>query len=65
MRPLMLMLLCLVPGLVHAEYLGDLSANPYNPNSAANPYVGTTTTGKETRLDSPFFWAPFVYLGPP
>ena len=36
-----LLLLCfvlLVSFTVHAEDLGELSANPYNPNSIANPY---------------------------
>ena len=36
-----LLLLCfvlLVSFTVHAEDLGELSANPYNPNSIANPF---------------------------
>lgn len=31
-------LLVLLPVSASAEYLGDLSANPYNPNSLNNPY---------------------------
>ena len=37
----MLIVLCallLVLVMASAEYLGDLSANPYNPNSTANPF---------------------------
>jgi len=36
MKLLMLPLSFLVPGLVHAEYLRDLSANPYGP--AGSPF---------------------------
>jgi hypothetical protein len=36
MRPLVLLLLCLVPAGVYAEYLGDLSDNDLNPNSIFN-----------------------------
>lgn len=34
------LLLSLLPAplSVHAEYLGELSANPYQQNSTANPY---------------------------
>jgi hypothetical protein len=36
----LLMFLLLLPLPVQAEYLGDLSANPYGPNSTANPFGG-------------------------
>jgi hypothetical protein len=32
------LLLVLLPLTVHAEYLGNLSANEFDPNSIANPY---------------------------
>ena len=38
MSLLLLCLVLLVPFTVHAEDLGELSANPYNPNSTANPF---------------------------
>lgn len=34
----MKVLLASQPVTVHAEYLGNLSANQSDPNSAANPY---------------------------
>ena len=34
----LILLLLIVPLQSHAEYLGDLSANPYSPNSTANPF---------------------------
>ena len=38
MRFLLANLLILIPLIVHAEYLGNLSANEYDPNSIANQY---------------------------
>ena len=38
MKKLPIMLLLLLPVFANAEYLGDLSANPFNPNSLANPF---------------------------
>jgi hypothetical protein len=35
-----LLVLVAAPNLGFAEYLGDLSANPYGPNSTANPFGG-------------------------
>ena len=35
-----LFLLLLLPLSVHAEDLGELSANPYNPDSTSNPFGG-------------------------
>ena len=37
--PLVVILLLCSP-VAQAEYLGDLSANPYSPNSTANPFGG-------------------------
>ena len=36
--PLLLLLLLLCPLSASAEYLGELSANPYAPDSTANPF---------------------------
>jgi hypothetical protein len=35
---LLLFLLLPLPVSVHAEDLGELSANPYDPDSTSNPY---------------------------
>jgi hypothetical protein len=35
---LLLLLLLPLPLSVHAEDLGELSANPFNPNSTSNPF---------------------------
>ena len=35
---LLAVLLSLIPVSVQAEYLGELSANPYAPDSTANPF---------------------------
>ena len=35
---LLLLLLLPLPLSVHAEDLGELSANPYNPDSTSNPF---------------------------
>jgi len=37
---LLLLLLLPLPLSVHAEYLGKLSANPFNPDSTSNPFGG-------------------------
>lgn len=47
MRILLAVLLLTAPIGVHAEYLGDLSANPMNPNSISNdlgPYGSLSAT---------------------
>ena len=46
-------LLALVPFSVHAEYLGDLSANPFNPNSLSNSY-GAGNPFAPNGLKNPF-----------
>ena len=38
MKLLLASLLVLIPLAVHAEYLGNLSANEFDPNSVANPF---------------------------
>jgi hypothetical protein len=35
---LLFVLLLLLPLTVHAEDLGELSANPFNPESTSNPF---------------------------
>jgi hypothetical protein len=38
MKLLLTVLFILIPFTVHAEYLGNLSAKEFDPNSTANPY---------------------------
>jgi hypothetical protein len=38
MKLLLASLLVFIPFTVHAEYLGNLSANEFDPNSTANPF---------------------------
>lgn len=40
MQILLIALLLLLPQMVQAEYLGELSANPYGFDSTANPFGG-------------------------
>ena len=53
-------LLLLLPLSVHAEDLGELSANPFNPNSTSNPY-GAGSPFKSDGLNNPFspYGSPF------
>jgi hypothetical protein len=55
MRVLFLLLLLLLPLplSVHAEDLGQLSANPYNPDSTSNPF-GAGSPFKPDGLNNPF-----------
>ena len=46
-------LLLLFPLSVHAEDLGELSANPYNPDSTSNPF-GAGSPFKPDGLNNPF-----------
>ena len=39
MKLLLASLLLFLPLTVHAEYLGNLSANEFDPNSVANPFA--------------------------
>jgi hypothetical protein len=38
MRMVFMMLMLIIPAAAQAEYLGDLSANPFHANSLANPF---------------------------
>ena len=57
MRLLLAVLLSLIPITVHAEYLGDLSANPYESDSTANPF-GAGNPFKPDGINNPY--SPFV-----
>ena len=46
-------LLLLLPLSVHAEDLGELSANPFNPDSTSNPF-GAGSPFKPDGLNNPF-----------
>jgi len=50
---LLLLLLLPLPFSVHAEDLGELSANPYNPASTSNPF-GAGSPFKPDGLNNPF-----------
>ncbi|MBI5314735.1 MAG: hypothetical protein HZB34_02045 [Nitrospirae bacterium] len=50
---LLLLLLLLLPRSIHAEDLGELSANPYNPNSTSNLY-GAGSPFKSDGINNPF-----------
>lgn len=60
LRVLLLVLLLLLPSTAQAEYLGELSANPYGPDSVANPfgagnpYAPNSVTNEFGRYGSPF-----------
>ncbi|MDF0667053.1 MAG: hypothetical protein P0119_13395 [Nitrospira sp.] len=62
MRVVFLLLLLLLPLLVsvHAEDLGELSANQYNPDSTSNPY-GAGSPLKSDGINNPFspYGSPF------
>ena len=53
-------LLLLLPLSASAEYLGELSANPYAPDSTANPY-GAGSPFKPDGINNPYspFGSPF------
>jgi len=57
---LLLLLLLPLPLSVHAEDLGELSANPYNPDSTSNPF-GAGSPFKSDGLNNPFspYGSPF------
>jgi hypothetical protein len=44
MKLLLASVLILFPFTVHAEYLGNLSANEFDPNSIANPFGAAGST---------------------
>ena len=57
---LTLFLLLPLPLSVHAEDLGELSANPYNPDSTSNPF-GAGSPFKLDGINNPFspYGSPF------
>jgi hypothetical protein len=57
---LLLLLLLPLPLCVHAEDLGELSANPFNPDSTSNPY-GAGSPFKPDSINNPFspYGSPF------
>ena len=57
MRILLAVLLLLVPLTVQAEYLGELSENPYVPDSTANPF-GAGSPFNPDGINNPF--SPYV-----
>jgi hypothetical protein len=42
--------LILIPFTVHAEYLGDLSTNKFDPNSITNPFSPNSVTNDEGQI---------------
>ena len=57
---LLLLLLLQLPLSVHADDLGELSANPFNPDSTSNPF-GAGSPYKPDGLNNPFspYGSPF------
>jgi len=60
MQVFLLALLLLLPLTAHAEDLGELSANPFNPESTSNPF-GAGSPFKSDGLNNPFspYGSPF------
>jgi hypothetical protein len=46
-------LILLLPLSVNAEHLGELSANPFNPDSTSNPF-GAGSAFKSDGINNPF-----------
>jgi hypothetical protein len=53
MKLLLASLLVFIPCTVHAEDLGELSANPFNPESTSNPF-GAGSPFKPDGINNPF-----------
>ena len=53
MKLLLASLLVFIPFTLHAEDLGELSANPFNPESTSNPF-GAGSPFKPDGLNNPF-----------
>ena len=53
MLVIFLQLLLLLPLAIHAEDLGELSANPFNPDSTSNPF-GAGSPFKSDGINNPF-----------
>ena len=57
---ILILFLLIFPRAIHAEYLGNLSANEFDPNSIANPYGAgnpfspNSVTNEFGRYGSPF-----------
>jgi hypothetical protein len=60
MRPKAVFLLLLLPLSVHAKDLGEMSANPFNPDSTSNPFEAGSPF-KPDGLNNPFspYGSPF------
>jgi hypothetical protein len=54
LKATMLLMLGLRAGMVIAEDLGQLSANPYGPNSTANPYSPAGSPYSSTSVKNPY-----------
>jgi hypothetical protein len=60
MKLLLFSIFALLPFTVHAEYLGELSANPYgldstsNPFGAGNPFSSNSVTNEFGIYGNPF-----------
>ncbi len=50
---LLLVMLPLLPLSIQAEDLGELSANPFNPDSTSNPF-GAGSSFKSDGINNPF-----------
>ena len=61
MLPLFILVLLVVPVFAQAEYVGDLSTNPYAPNSTANPYGGEAPSFSNNSVTNQFspYGSPF------
>ena len=60
MKLLLASLLVFIPLTVHAEYLGNLSANEYDPNSIANPYgAGSPYSSNSVTNEFGLYGSPF------
>lgn len=66
MKLLLVSLLVLIPFTVHAEYLGNLSANEFDPNSIANPFgAGNPFSSNSVTNEFGIYGSPFSNHPPP
>jgi len=55
LRPLLLVLIGTAPAITHAqEYLGELNANRYAPDSTGNPYGQYGSPYSSTSINNPY-----------
>lgn len=54
MKLLLASLLVLIPFTVHAQDLGNLSTNEFDPNSIANPFSPNSVTNDEGQISGTF-----------